>query len=82
MIVNLCPVIENIAPSAIGAVGFTRLTDWQIDHGMAQRTAAAVASDSRRFYVNDLGWLHLIRLIPSKGPGLKLSPKRSKARLD
>jgi hypothetical protein len=61
MIVNLCRVIEDEAPSAIGAVGFTRLTDRQIDHGMAKRTAAAIAPDSRRFHVNDFGWLHFGR---------------------
>ncbi|HMA50870.1 MAG TPA: hypothetical protein VKP60_14015 [Magnetospirillaceae bacterium] len=61
MIMNLCRVIENETPSAIGAVGFTRLTDRQVDHGMTERAAAAIASDSRRFHVNDLGWLHLSR---------------------
>jgi len=61
MIMNLCRVIENETPSAIGAVGFTRLTDRQIDHGMTERTTAAVTPDSRRFHVNDLGWLHLVR---------------------
>jgi hypothetical protein len=28
---------------------------------MTERAAAAIASDSRRFHVNDLGWLHLSR---------------------
>lgn len=61
MIVNLCRVIENEPPSAIGAVGFTRMTDRQIDHGMTEGTAAAVTSDSRRLNVNDFGWLHVSR---------------------
>ena len=61
MIVNLCRVIEDVTPSAIGAVGFTRLTDRQIDHGMTEGTAAAVTSDGRRFNVNDFGWLHVSR---------------------
>jgi hypothetical protein len=61
MIVNLCRVIEDETPSAIRAVGFTRMTDRQIDHGMTKGTAAAVTSDSRRFNVNDLGWLHVSR---------------------
>jgi hypothetical protein len=57
MIVNLCRVIEDETPSAIGAVGFTRMTDWQINHGMTEGPAAAVTSDSRRLNVNDFGWL-------------------------
>jgi hypothetical protein len=61
MIMNLCRMIEDETPSAIGAVGFTRLTDRQIDHGMTERAATAIAPDSRRFHVNDLGWLHLRR---------------------
>ena len=61
MIVNLCRVIEDETSSAIGAVGFTRMTDWQINHGMTEGTTAAVTSDSRRLNVNDLGWLHVSR---------------------
>jgi hypothetical protein len=61
MIVNLCRVIEDETPSAIGAVGFTRMTDRQINHGMTEGTAATVTSDCRRFNVNDLGWLHVSR---------------------
>ena len=61
MIVNLCRVIEDETPSAIGAVGFTRMTDWQINHGVTERAAAAVTSDSRRLNVNDFGWLHVSR---------------------
>jgi hypothetical protein len=61
MIVNLCRVIEDEAPSAIGAIGFTRMTDRQVDHRMTEGTAAAIAPDSRRFHVNDLGWLHVSR---------------------
>ena len=66
MIVNLCRVIEDETPSAIGAVGFTRMTDWQINHGMTEGTPAAVTSDSRRFNVNDFGWLHVGRSYISK----------------
>ena len=74
MIVNLCRVIEDKAPSAIGAVGFARMADRQIDHGMPQRPAAAVASDGRRLNMNDLGWLHLGRSYFSvKRPGPELS---------
>ena len=71
MILNLCGVIEDISPSAIGAVGLARMADRQVDHGMSQRTAATVASDGRRLHVNDLGWLHLGRsYISKKGRGL------------
>jgi len=68
MIVNLCRVIEDESPSAIGAVGFTRMTDRQIDHGMTEGTAAAVTSDSRRLNVNDFGWLHVSRSISFQKP--------------
>jgi len=61
MIVNLCRVIEDETPSAIGAVGFTRMTDRQVDHRMTKGAAAAVTSDSRRLNVNDFGWLHVSR---------------------
>jgi hypothetical protein len=61
MIMNLCRMIEDVPPSAIGAVGFTRLTDRQIDQGMTKGPAAAVTSDSRRLNVNDFGWLHVSR---------------------
>jgi hypothetical protein len=40
---------------------------------MAERTAAAIASDSRRFHVNDLGWLHWVAHVPSKVRGPQLS---------
>jgi hypothetical protein len=71
MIVNLCRVIEDETPSAIGAVGFTRMTNWQVNHGMTEGTAAAVTSDSRRLNVNDLGWLHVSRsYVFPKAPGL------------
>jgi len=74
MIVNLCRMIEDEAPSAIWAVGFTRMTDRQIDHGMTEGTAAAVTSDSRRLNVNDLGWLHVSRsYVCPKSPGPILS---------
>ena len=66
MIVNLCRVIENIVTSAIGAVGFPRMTDRQVNHGMSQRTTAAVAPDGRRLNVNDFGWLHVGRSYISK----------------
>ena len=71
MTVNLCRVIEDKAPSAIGAVGFTRMTDRQIDHGMPQSPASTVASDGRRLNVNDLGWLHVSRsYVVPKAQGL------------
>ena len=61
MVLNLCGMIEDKASSAIGAVGLARMADRQIDHGVPERTAAAVAPDGRRLYVNDFGWLHLDR---------------------
>ena len=66
MIMSLYRVIENVSSSAIGAIGLTGMTDRQIDHGMSQGTAAAVASDGRRLNVNDFGWLHVGRSYISK----------------
>jgi hypothetical protein len=66
MILNLCGVIEDISPSAIGAVGFPRMADRQVNHGMSQRATAAVASDGRRLNVNDFGRLHVGRSYISK----------------
>jgi hypothetical protein len=82
MIVSLCRVIEDKAPAAIGAVGFARMTDRQIHHGVPQRTAPAVASDGRRLNVNDLGWLHLGRSCISKKSHGLIYRVQSAARLD
>jgi hypothetical protein len=66
MILNLCGMIEDIASSAIGAVGFPRMADRKVNHGMSQRTTAAVAPDGRRLNMNDFGWLHVGRSYISK----------------
>jgi hypothetical protein len=66
MILNLCGVIEDITSSAVWAVGFPRMANRQVNHGMSQGTTAAVAPDGRRLNVNDFGWLHVGRSYISK----------------
>src|SRR5208282_1559940 len=58
MVRDLRRPVEDVAPSAIRAIGLAALSDRQIDQRMAERPAAAVASHGRGFHMNDLGGLH------------------------
>ena len=54
----LCRVIEDEPAAAIGAIGLAGLTDRQVNERVAQGPAAAIATDSRSFNMNNFGWLH------------------------